>query len=162
MAVSTIDGTIEEAVIKSSRMNLRVYKQIRFRLRDGSETIVAKPIADAKVAALLQPGTSGRFYMFKAPDHKGFHGVRDDQGHAVYEFPRNNEKLMLIVMIVATIVSGLLLTFGLFSGWMIIALGISIPFYFILKSLRTKAQQQYDSDGGYRPPDVAAQPAAAS
>jgi hypothetical protein len=162
MAVSTIDGTIEEAVIKSSRMNIRIYRQIRFRLRDGTETIVTKPIADAKVAALLQPGASGRFYMFKAPDHKGVHGIRDDQGHEVWEFPRNNEKAMLVIMIVAGLISALMLTFGLFSGWLIIALGISIPFFFILRSLRTQARAQFDADGGYRPPAAAAQPAAAS
>jgi hypothetical protein len=97
MAVSYIDGTLEQAELKRAPLNLRIYKQLTFRLRDGRERTILKAIVDAKVAALLEPGVSGRFYLFTAPDHRGVHGIRDDQGRAVFAFPRNNERAMLIV-----------------------------------------------------------------
>ena len=159
MSVSIIDGTIETAELKKSALNIRVYHKIVFRLTDGSEKTILKPIADAQVAALLQPGAKGRFYVFNAPDQRGVHGVRDDQGHAVFAFPRNNEKAMLIMMIFGLVISALCLSFGFFSLWFVILLGISIPFYFIYKNVRMEAGRQFEADGGYHAP-AAAVPAA--
>jgi hypothetical protein len=161
MAVSTIDGTIQEAVLKRSALNIRIYRHITFQLADGTSKSIVKPIADAKVAALLQPGASGRFYIFTAPDHRGIHGVRDDQGHEVFAFPKNNEKAMMIVTLFGIGISALLLTMNLFSGWAIICLAIGIPFYFIYRNIRMNAERQFAADGGYRPiaTAAAAQPA---
>ena len=100
MGVSILDGTIEEAVLKRSVRNIRIFRHVRFRLRDGGTKSVAKPIVDASVAHLLQPGTSGRFYLYTSIDQRGIHGVRDDQGHAEFGFPRNNEIAMLVVMLI--------------------------------------------------------------
>ena len=69
MGVSTIDCTLEEVHLKTARRNVRVYKQLKFRLTDGRERTVVKAIVDAEVAEALLPGTSGRFYLFQQIDH---------------------------------------------------------------------------------------------
>ena len=159
MGVSTLDGTIEEASLKRSVRNLRVFHQIRFRLRDGSTETIVKPIVDESVAPLLQPGASGRFYIFKALDHRGIHGVRDDQGHAAFRFPKNNETAVLVTIVVATlwVVVTLILRGGVPIFGALMLLGFT-PYYFHLQMLRGESQRQFDSDSRYAP---AVPPAAA-
>ena len=151
MAVSYIDGTLEQAELKRAPLNLRIYKQLTFRLRDGKARTIQKAIVDAEVAALLEPGVSGRFYLFNAPDHRGVHGIRDDQGRAVFAFPRNNERAMLIVSIMGIVLLGATLAMGMMSGWALITIALGVPFYFIFRSTRIAAERQYEGDGGYAP-----------
>jgi hypothetical protein len=151
MAVSYIDGTLEQAELKRAPLNLRIYKQLTFRLRDGRERTILKAIVDAKVAALLEPGVSGRFYLFTAPDHRGVHGIRDDQGRAVFAFPRNNERAMLIVSIMGFVLLAATLAMDMLSGWALITIALGVPFYFIFRSTRIAAERQYEGDSGYSP-----------
>jgi hypothetical protein len=148
MAVSYIDGTLEQAELKRAPLNLRIYKQLTFRLRDGRERTILKAIVDAKVAALLEPGVSGRFYLFTAPDHRGVHGIRDDQGRAVFAFPRNNERAMLIVSIMGIVLLGATLAMDMLSGWALITIALGVPFYFIFRSTRIAAERQFEGDSG--------------
>ena len=74
MAVSTIDGTLEEAVVKRAFARVIAYERLRFRLADGREQMVTKIVAERGLAERLQPGTRGRFYLFKVIDHQGFAG----------------------------------------------------------------------------------------
>ena len=152
MAVSYIDGTLEQAELKRAPLNLRIYKQLTFRLRDGRERTILKAIVDAKVAALLEPGVSGRFYLFTAPDHRGVHGIRDDRGRAVFAFPRNNERAMLIVSIMGIVLLGATLAMDMLSGWALITIALGVPFYIIFRSTRIAAERQFEADGGYTPP----------
>jgi len=151
MAVSFIDATLEQAELKRAPLNLRIYKQLTFRLRDGGTRTIPKAIVDAEVAALLEPGVSGRFYLFNAPDHRGIHGIRDSAGRAVFAFPRNNERAMLIVSIMGIVLLGATLAMGMMSGWAIITIGLGVPFYFIFRSTRIAAERQYEGDSGYTP-----------
>lgn len=151
MAVSFIDGTLEQAELKRAPLNLRVYKQLTFRLRDGRTHVINKAIVDAKVAALLEPGVSGRFYLFNAPDHRGIHGIRDSTGRAVSAFPRNNERAMLIVSIMGIVLLGATLAMDMLSGWALITVGIGVPFYIIFRSTRIAAERQFEGDSGYTP-----------
>lgn len=164
MAVSTIDGTLEEAVLKRVRRNLRVYERLTFRLRDGGTKSVAKAIVDQPVAERLLPGTSGRFYLYTAVDHRGLHGVRDDSGKATFGYARNNEKAMMIVipLLLVWVVVAVVLVGGIPILPTIILL-ISIPFFFIYRSTRIAAQRQFDADSAWAPPPtapLAAEPAA--
>ena len=152
MGVHTIDGTIESVALKRSVMNLRIFREIRFRLRDGGQRTVVKAVTDKEVAILLQPGASGRFYMFEALDQRGVHGVRDDQGHAAFKFPKNNE----IAMGVVVLFSLLWAAATLYSvqdvpliALLIILLGT--PYYFYLRGLRGQAKRQFDIDSSYAP-----------
>jgi hypothetical protein len=160
MTVSTVDGTIVEAVLKRSRRNLRIYERVVFRLPGGTTRTWLKAVVDQEVARLIQPGASGRFYLFTAADHRGIHGVRDASGAAAFAFPRNNETAMLIVAAFGALVSLLMLAFGQISFWALFCMGLGIPFFFIYRGTRLAATRQYEADAGYRPPTPSPTPAA--
>lgn len=164
MGVSTIDGTLEEAVLKRVRRNIRIYERLTFRLRDGSSKSVAKAVVDAPVAEKLLPGTSGRFYLYTAIDHRGVHGVRSDSGGSVFGYPKNNEKIMLVMIPLLTLWVGAALIFlGGIPILPSIILVLSVPFFFLYRNTRLQAQRQFDSDSGYAPaaapPPLAGEPA---
>ena len=153
MGVSILDGTIEEAELKRSVRNIRIFHHIRFRLADGSTKSVAKPIVHADVARHLQRGASGRFYLYTSIDQRGIHGIRDDKGEAAFAFPKNNENAML----------GLAIFTGLWMGISIAAVQdapligtiifvLSVPYYFYLRSLRGQARRQFESDRAFAVP----------
>jgi hypothetical protein len=157
MGVSILDGTIEEAVLKRSVRNLRVFHHVRFRLRDGETKTVAKPLVDASVAHLLQPGASGRFYLYTSIDQRGIHGVRDDQGHATFGFPKNNEIAMLVVFIFSLVWIGITVgTLAVAPLLATILLLFSGPYYLYLNKLRHDAKRQFDGDSHYSPTASAA------
>jgi hypothetical protein len=163
MGVSTIDGTLEEAVLKRVRRNLRVYERLTFRLADGSTRSIAKSIVDAPVAERLLPGTSGRFYLYTAIDHRGLHGLRDATGQAVFSYPTNNEKALLVVMpiLLLWIVVALVLQGGIPILGALVLL-VSIPFYFLYRATRMEARRQFEADSAFAapsPPPAAAAPA---
>ena len=162
MAVSVIDGTLEEASLKTARMNLRIYNHLKFRLADGSEKTVAKSVVDAEVAAMLLPGTSGRFYLYTAIDHRGIHGVRTADGKSVFKYPKNNETAMIVVAGMGLLLIMLGLSMGGVSIWGVLCLVLGIPAYFLYRSTRGSAERQYQGDTAYRvPPGGAAEPAGA-
>ena len=161
MGVSTIDGTLEEAVLKRVRRNIRVFERLTFRLRDGTTKSVAKAVVDAPVAERLVPGTSGRFYLYTAVDHRGVHGVRADDGQSVFGYPKNNEKIMLVMIPLLTV--WILIGIAMIQDAPLlptILLLLSIPFYFLYRNTRLQAQRQYEADSA-RPPaaPLAAEPA---
>ena len=96
MSVAVIDGTLEAANLKRRVRNISVYDSIVIRRDGGGEERLGKTMVSNPVADMLQPGTRGRFYTYASIDHKGMHGVRTAD-KSVYDFPQNNEKLMLIV-----------------------------------------------------------------
>ena len=162
MGVSTIDGTLEEAVLKRVRRNIRVFERLTFRLRDGTTKSVAKAVVDAPVAERLVPGTSGRFYLYTAIDHRGVHGVRADDGQSVYGYPKNNEKIMLVMIPLLTAwVAAALVFLGGIPILPSIILVLSVPFYFIYRNTRLQAQRQYEGDSAppSAAPPLAAEPA---
>ena len=160
MGVSTIDGTLEEAVLKRVRRNIRVYERLTFRLRDGSSKSVAKAVVDQSVADKLLPGTSGRFYLYTAVDHRGLHGIRDDSGGAVFGYPTNNEKAMMVMIPLLTAwVAVALIFFGGIPILPTIILLISIPFFFVYRNTRIQARRQFDSDSAAPRAPLAAEPA---
>jgi hypothetical protein len=154
MATSIIDGTLEAADLKRVRGKTRVYSSLTFKLRDGSPKSIAKAIVHEDVAALLQPGTSGRFYLYTAIDHRGIHGVREDGGRSAFAISKVNETAMLCTIVVGVILVGLYLTDDKISIWGLICIGLGIPLYFLYRNTRTEATRQYERDGG--PPAAAA------
>jgi hypothetical protein len=152
MGISTIDGTLEEAHLKTARRNLRIYKELKFRLADGSEQIVAKSVVDAEVAALLLPGTRGRFYLYKQIDHGGIHGVRTSDGQAVHKFPKNNELAMVAVGVIGLFLLILNLSMDRLSIWGVLCVLLGFPGYFLYRGTRLSAGEQFAADNGYRAP----------
>lgn len=163
MGVSTLDGTIEEAVLKRSIRNLRIFHHVRFRLRDGTTKSVAKPIVDARVAHRLQPGVSGRFYLYTTIEQRGIHGIRDDEGQAQFGFPRNNEIAILVITLFN--LAWVSLSFYMVGDAPLlptILLVLGAPYYFYLLKVRGEARRQFEADSQYRapePPTLAAEPA---
>ena len=158
MGVSIVDGTIEEAVLKKARSNLRIYQYIKFRLPGGETMTVAKPIVDQSVAALLEPGTSGRFYLFTQIDHRGIHGVRTSDGREVGHFPKNNEKGMIFVGIAGLVMLAVSFAIDRINGWGLICVLLGFPGYVLYRSTRSIAERQFAEDGNRRVP-MSAEPA---
>jgi hypothetical protein len=149
MAVSTIDGTLEEAVVKRSLARVISYERLRFRLADGREQVLTRIVAERGLAQRLLPGTRGRFYLFKVMDHKGVCGLRDGSGGAWFAFIKGAENGMLISTVVGAtslLLSVLLRTW--LTSWAVICLLIGVPMYIVYHSARREAERRFAADAG--------------
>lgn len=159
MSVSVVDGTIEEAVLGRRAAKVQFFKHITFRLADGGQRSIAKAVAHSQLAGHLKPGASGRFYLFTAIDHRGVHGFRDRGGRALFHYPRNNEVIMLVLVILMALWAAVSLAVigdvGIIQA-VILLLGPIAWFFF--RKTRLEAQRQFEADCGYSP---ASAPAAA-
>jgi hypothetical protein len=153
MGSDRIDGTIEAVWLKRRRDKLAVYDKIQFRLASGGERVIGKSIVAPAVADRLVPGTSGRFYLYSAIDHKGVSGVRDAAGGAVFGFPTVNETAMLVVGALNIVWLGLAVSLaGVVPILPLILTVCSIPLYFLYRGTRLEARRRFDADGGFAPP----------
>lgn len=147
MPTSIVDGTVEETSLKWSRRGISLFNSIRFRKDDGTEQTVSKAVVKQEVADQLTPGARGRFYLFKAFDIGGIHGVRLPDGRAIYAFPGNNEKIFLISGVVAL----LWVLLAIFAKGGIPLLGAAllilsaVGYYFMSKG-RQEAKLQFEGD----------------
>ena len=149
IAVSTIDGTLEEAVVKRSYARVISYERLRFRLADGGEKVLTKIVAEKGLAERLQPGTRGRFYVFKVVDHQGVCRLRDASGGAWFAFIKGAENGMLISIIVggsALLLSLLLRTW--ITSWAVICLLIGVPMFLLYRGARVEAERRFAADAG--------------
>lgn len=150
MSVSAVDGTLEAVDLRRKTRQLSVYNSLIFRLADGGEMRLAKAVVANQVAAALEPGTRGRFYLYKSIDQKGIHGVRAADGTSVHVFPRVNERLMLMVLIInAILLVGRILIDG--SLWLL-PLGLVVMgaiVYPLYRKTRVESERQFHGDSGY-------------
>lgn len=149
MPVRTIDGTLEAVTVKRKTSKLWRLADVRIRKTDGTvETLPKTLIATPNVAAKLTEGASGRFYVFKAPDHSGIHGVRLADGSLVSGFPRVNETLMLVLLPINILV--LMLVFTVNAGIALLP-ALLIPFsavmWYLYRQTRLEAEAQLAADG---------------
>ena len=157
MATSTIDGTVEEAVIKRRRGQASVYERIKFRLDDGSTRTWANAVVTNNVADLLSPGTRGRFYLFTAIDHRGISGVRTESGAEASGMMKVNEYVgiglfvfnLLITIFYVTVMKEDASTFARTVAVVLMILGL--PMYFLYRQNRVDAERAFNADAGYRP-----------
>jgi len=157
MATSTIDGTVEEAVLRRRRGAGSFYDSIKFRLDDGSTKTWTKAHVMNNVADLLTPGTRGRFYAFSAIDHRGISGVRTDDGREAISLSRVNEYAGLGVFISMTLL--VILQIALLDGvsiWSLVLAVLGLPLFFLYRQNRLDAEKAFRDDAGYRPPARAA------
>jgi len=149
MATSIIDGTIEEAHLKRSFWNMRVFDPILIQRADGQVENLGKTIVEGNLAHYIVPGAAGRFYLYSTIDHRGIHGVRLDNGEEAYGFARNNEIGSIICILMgAALLAVYLLTGTMVTGWMwpLLLIGfVFLPFYW---SARAAAWKQYAADEG--------------
>ena len=147
MAVSIIEGRIETADVKRQNRQLHQYSTLHFALDGGGERVVKNAVADNQVAAHLQPGSAGRFYLFQGVDMRGVYAYRDPAGNIVKGFPGQNEKIGLIGTVVAIVAITL---FALFSDgipWIaFIALILSVLGFFFTRNSRTEVERALLAD----------------
>src|SRR5688572_5101937 len=153
MPVSTIDGTLEAAALKRRVRNISVYDSITFRRNDGTEHRLGKSVVPNEVADALKPGTKGRFYLYSSIDHKGVHGVRSADGTAAYGYAQNNERLMLIVLVLNALwlIGGILLD-GQVRLFPLALVVLAVVVYPLYRKTRIESRRQFDADTGYQPP----------
>ncbi len=157
MATSTIDGTIEEVVLRRRRSLGSIYDRIKFRLDDGSTRTWAKAHVMNNIGDLLVPGTRGRFYLFTAIDHRGVSGIRTDDGREAFGVARLNEQVGMWLVIVNILLTILYIT--VLDGISILALiliVLGVPMFFLYRQNRLDAEKAFRADAGYRPPARAA------
>ncbi len=153
MATSMVDGTVEEVVLKRRRSKMSFYRQIRFRLDDGSTRTSSRAHVSNNVADLLVPGTRGRFYAFTAFDHRGISGVRTDDGREAFGVGRQNEYAGLGVFVSMTLLTILYWTvLEKLSLLSLILAVLGLPMYFLYRQNRLDAEKAFRRDSGYRPP----------
>ena len=154
MAVSIIDGRVESADLKRQNRHLHQYSTLRFALDGGGERVLKNAVVDNQVAAHLQPGSAGRFYLFQGVDMRGVYAYRDPAGNIAKGFPGQNEKLGLIGTVVAILAITL---FALFSDgvpWIaFIGLILSVLGFIFTRNSRTEAERALLAD---KPPAASA------
>ncbi|HEX8379007.1 MAG TPA: hypothetical protein VF619_00490 [Allosphingosinicella sp.] len=150
MGFEVIDGTIEAATLKRATAKTAMYDRIVIRTPDGAERRLDKVAVSPSVSDMLEPGTLGRFYGYKAIDHRGLFAVRTRDGRSAFAIPTSNEKLMLMMAIVGLGGFAVMLVFGSKIGLLSLILGVlgvigSIRY----RRDRTQAQARYEADSEY-------------
>ena len=150
MAIEVIDGTIEAAVVKRSSAAVALYDRITVRTANGSERRLEKVAVAPAVREMLEPGTHGRFYGYKAIDHRGLFAARTSDGRAAFAIPSGNERIMLVAAIVGLAGFVILLLLGKGIGLLALILGVLGAFgYFRYRRTRIEGRARYDADAGY-------------
>lgn len=150
MSFEVIDGTIEAAALKRATAKVAMYDRIVIRTADGSERQLQKVAVSPSVTGMLEPGTLGRFYGYKAIDHRGLFGARTRDGRSGFAIPTGNEKIMLLMAIVGLGGSAVMLLLGNRIGLLSVILGIlGVVGFFRYRRTRLEARARYDGDNGY-------------
>ncbi|MBX3560705.1 MAG: hypothetical protein KF780_02725 [Sphingomonas sp.] len=149
MGVSIIDGAIEAADLKRATGRVRIYRSITIRRGDGQTEEVKKPIVHADLTPHVEPGKSGRFYLFQSIDHRGIHAVRPHGGAPVFRYPRTNELAgMGLTLFTAVWIAISLNYIGDFSIFALLGFLIGATVWVLNWRLRRSAERQYADDNG--------------
>ncbi|HEX8241226.1 MAG TPA: hypothetical protein VF574_15940 [Allosphingosinicella sp.] len=150
MAIEIIDGTVESAAVKRSSPTLALYDSIVIRTADGSERRLEKVAVAPDVAAALQPGTDGRFYGYKAIDHRGLFAMRTRDGRSAFAIPSGNERIMLMMAVAGLAGFVILLLVGKGIGVLALVLGVLGAIgWFKYRSTRLEGRARFDADSEY-------------
>ncbi|MEO7178168.1 MAG: hypothetical protein ABIW83_04935 [Allosphingosinicella sp.] len=150
MGIEVIDGTIEAAIVKRSNSKLAMYDSITIRTSAGPERRLEKVAVAPDVAAALQPGTEGRFYGYKAIDHRGLFAMRTRDGRSAFAIPSGNERIMLVMAIAGLVGFVILLLMGKGVGLLPLALGVLGGIgYFKYRKTRIEGRARYEADSEY-------------
>lgn len=150
MSAETIDGTIESATVKQSNAKVSIYDAIVIRQTDGSERRLEKVAVAPSVVAMVQPGVQGRFYTYKAIDHKGVVAVRTKDGRSAFAIPSGNERIMMMAAIVglAWVIFMVLTRGGVSILGALLGVGGALG-WFSYRKTRIESKARFDADSGY-------------
>ena len=150
MAIEIIDGTVESAAVKRSSATVALYDSIVIRTADGSEHRLEKVAVAPQVGEALRPGTEGRFYGYKAIDHRGLLAMRTRDGRSAFAVPSGNERIMLVMAVVGAVAFVLLLLLGKGIGLLALVLAVLGAIgYFKYRGTRIEGRARYDADSDY-------------
>jgi hypothetical protein len=150
MAIEVIDGTVEAAVVKRSSATLALYDRITIRTADGTERRLDKVAVAPAVREMLEPGTVGRFYGYKAIDHRGLFAARTSDGRSAFAIPSGNERIMLVMAVAGLAGFVILLLIGKGIGLLSLVLGVLGAIgYWKYRSTRIDGRTRFDADAGY-------------
>lgn len=157
MGISTIDGTIEVADLRRKAVKVSIFRKLVFHLADGSTKTVANAHVHNDVAIHLTPGASGRFYLFNSMDHRGLCGLRTADGRSIIAYPKNNEVIGIVLLVVGILWVGSTMLFAggipiLGSIVLIIAVLVTV----VNGNLRRQAERHFAADAAPVPPAAAA------
>ena len=147
MALELLDGTIEPAEPARRKGRYVMFKELRFRGRNGGDRTLNKVCCGGDVGDAVAKGGSGRFYLSSGGGQTGIHGVRMDDGKSAYAHYNNMEPIIL-----AAIALGAgLLVWGLTTGEDVMITPIVLAVlltgaYVFLRSIRVAGKRQYDAD----------------
>lgn len=147
MGTSIVDGTVETATITRKRKNIAIISPLTFRLNDGGSRTIKRAIVSGLVADLVQPGSSGRFYLSTTMDLKGVHGARTAQGTA-YDFPGRNNKIVFMVVVIVNI---LWMALRIATDGGLPLLGVALMTlgavgFFLTQKAQKESKAQFDND----------------
>ena len=147
MTVSIIDGRVETADLKRQNRHLHQYRTLSFALDGGGERVIRNAVVDNAVAARLQPGSAGRFYLFQGMDMRGVYAHRDPAGNIVKAFPGQNEK---IGMFGASLAIAAMILYSLFGDGipviLIVAFFLSVLGFYFTRRTRTEVERATAED----------------
>ncbi|HEX8224542.1 MAG TPA: hypothetical protein VF605_12060 [Allosphingosinicella sp.] len=150
MGLEVIDGTVEAAALKRATAKVAMYDNIVIRTAEGSERRLEKVAVSPSVSGMLEPGTLGRFYGYKALDHRGLFGVRTRDGRSGFAIPTGNEKIMLLMAFAGLGGFCLMVLLANKMGLLSLILGVlGVVGYFRYRRTRLEARARYDGDSGY-------------
>ncbi|MGP1352742.1 MAG: hypothetical protein ACTS1Z_05410 [Parasphingopyxis sp.] len=153
MTAWTIDGTIESADEGRSGLAQTIYRRIVFRDVHGETIEHRKLVALPKMKAMIAPGLSGRFYLFKAGDQRGIYAARTASGEELLAFPNLATWIYAICFFVSLPI--FLLNWSedgiasLFTLTPLIATVIGAVMLPIQLRTRSQALAQFEADAGF-------------
>lgn len=148
MAVSVIDGTLEAVTVKGRTAKVWRLNDLAIRKADGAlEMLKGMTVATREIGEALQPGLTGRFYLYKSIDHRGLHAIRPSGGQLLHRFPATNENLMAVLFFINLAVLGGMTALNGQPYLLNIAL---VPFtavlYVLYRRTRMQAEAQVNAD----------------
>jgi hypothetical protein len=150
MAVEVIDGTIESTVLKRSNAKTALYDHITIRTTEGSERRLEKVAVAPEVATALKPGTDGRFYGYKAIDHRGLFGMRTRDGRSAFAVPTGNEQIMMMMTFAGLGAFIVMLVLGKAAAFLPLVFGALGAFAcYRYRSARIEGRARFDADSEY-------------
>lgn len=150
MAIEIIDGTIGAAIVKKKGPNTILYESITIRNTAGEDIQLDKVAVAPEVAVALQHGTEGRFYAYKAIDHRGLFAMRTRDGRSAFSIPTGNERIMLLAAVVGLVGFVIFLIAGKGVGLLALAAGgLGTVGYFKYRKTRLEGRARFDADSGY-------------
>ena len=145
MSVSIVDGTVTEA-IKTRATPFARFSVLTISRTDGGTEQIKGPVASTAVGERLVPGAQGRFYLFKAFDHQGVHGIRLADGTEIYSYPGNNLRLFVMATVVAIAWIAISVVNDKLPLFAVLLLILGTVGTFLSRKSKVETKQQFDAD----------------